>query len=164
MHVWFVTTPVQTPIVQALGVVLEDSTIWPEPSRWVGCVCWCVVGLHTPFAGSLSGGLLVQLKVVWSLVSRLSAVLCRFDPERFSPAESRQRHPLAFVPFGFAGKRKCPGYLFTYAEVGTFLIILLRRYKVSIVTKGPVEKVYGLITSPKDEIFAKLDLRGDGEE
>ena len=25
----------QTPIVQALGVVLEDSTIWPEPSKWV---------------------------------------------------------------------------------------------------------------------------------
>ena len=25
----------QTPIVQALGVVLEDKTIWPEPSKWV---------------------------------------------------------------------------------------------------------------------------------
>lgn len=114
------TLPPKTPIVHALGVVLEDSTIWPEPTR--------------------------------------------FDPERFSPAESRQRHPLAFVPFGFAGKRKCPGYLFTYAEVGAFLIILLRRYKVSIVAKGPVEKAYGLVTSPKDEIFAKLDLRGDSDE
>ena len=148
--------------MQALGVVLEDSTIWPEPSRWVGCVCWHVVGLH--FAGSTSSGLLVRLKVEWSLLSRLSTVPCRFGPERFSPAESRQRHPLAFVPFGFVGKCECPGYLFTYAEVGTFLIIIMLRYKVSIVMKGPVEKVYSLITSPKEKIFAKLDLHGDGEE
>ena len=90
--------------------------------------------------------------------------LYRFDPERFSPTESHRRHPLAFVPFGFAGKRKCPGYLFSYIEVGAFLVILLRKYKVSMVTEGPVEKVHGLVTSPKYEIFAKLDLRGDSDE
>ena len=120
-------------------------------------LCWRHEWLTT---GSVEGCVEHQK----SLLSRLCTVPCRFDPERFSPAESRHRHPLAFVPFGFAGKRKCPGYLFTYAEVGAFLIILLRRYKVSIVTKGPVEKVYGLATSPKDEIFAKLDLRDDCEE
>ena len=83
---------------------------------------------------------------------------CRFDPDRFTPEEAAKREPNSFVPFGF-GKRICPGYIFAYIEVATFLAMLLRKYSVTIVTTEPVKKVHGLVTCPKEEIIAKFTLR-----
>ena len=83
---------------------------------------------------------------------------CRFDPDRFAPEEAAKREPNSFVPFGF-GKRICPGYIFAYIEIATFLAMLLRKYSVTMATTKPVEKVHGLVTCPKEEIFAKLTPR-----
>ncbi|KAG8229876.1 hypothetical protein J437_LFUL008267 [Ladona fulva] len=33
----------------------------------------------------------------------------RFDPDRFKEESVKSRPPLSFCPFGFAGKRRCPG-------------------------------------------------------
>ncbi|KAL6072123.1 Cytochrome P450, family 20, subfamily A [Balamuthia mandrillaris] len=102
--------PAKTPMVLALGVVLQDERIWPEPQK--------------------------------------------FDPSRFSKEESAKRHPLAFSPFGFAGKRVCPGYRFAFAEAGICLVSLLRRLDITPSPgQKPPEPVFGLVTSPKHEIF-----------
>ena len=59
---------------------------------------------------------------------------------------------MAFGPFGY-GRRKCPGYLFSYIEVSIFLTILLQQFVMKPVGEVKnVEKVHGLITTPKDPL------------
>ncbi len=83
----------------------------------------------------------------------------RFDPERFSNEEVKKRHPMAFQPFGFAGKRKCPGYRFSYAEVAVVLSVLLRRFKIHLVDGQVVEPEHALVTQPKEGIWITVTKR-----
>lgn len=56
----------------------------------------------------------------------LSLFQLRFDPDRFSPENSKSRPSYAFQPFGFAGKMICPGYKFAYIEAIIGLVTILR--------------------------------------
>lgn len=58
---------------------------------------------------------------------RIVCLYCRFDPDRFSPENSKTRGTYNFVPFGFAGKRKCPGYKLAYSEAAVLVATLIRR-------------------------------------
>ena len=59
---------------------------------------------------------------------------------------------MAFAPFGH-GRRKCPGYVFSYVEVSIFLTILLQQFVIKPVGEvEDVEKVHGLVTAPKDPL------------
>ena len=59
---------------------------------------------------------------------------------------------MGFSPFGY-GRRKCPGYVFSYVEVSTFLTILLPQFIITPVGEAKdVEKVYGFVTSPKNTL------------
>ena len=112
------TVPAGTPVVQALGVVLQDPALWPEPET--------------------------------------------FDPERFMPAgvAPAVTPTAAFAPFGFAGKRICPGYKFAVVEAGVVLIELLRRFRLKLVPDQPaVTKMYGLVTNPSVDINVLLEQR-----
>ena len=83
----------------------------------------------------------------------------RFDPERFSEDSVKSRHPLAFQPFGFAGKRKCPGYRFAYYEAYVFLSAIYRNFEVELVEGQKVEMIHGLVTTPKEEIWVKVQSK-----
>ncbi|XP_033761523.1 cytochrome P450 20A1-like [Pecten maximus] len=83
----------------------------------------------------------------------------KFDPDRFSPENIKKRPPLSFQPFGFAGKRVCPGYRFAYAEATVCLVTLLRIFKIKLVDGQVVNPVYGVITHPEEEIWIKLEKR-----
>ena len=83
----------------------------------------------------------------------------RFDPERFSEDNVKSRHPLAFQPFGFAGKRKCPGYRFAYYEAYVFLSAIYRNFEVELVEGQKVEMIHGLVTMPKEEIWVKVQSK-----
>ncbi|XP_072027850.1 cytochrome P450 20A1-like [Amphiura filiformis] len=83
----------------------------------------------------------------------------KFDPERFSPENSKQRDKFAFQPFGFAGKRICPGYRFAYGEISVFLAVLCRAFKFNIVEGQVVEPVYGFVTAPKEEVWVTIEKR-----
>ncbi|XP_033762753.1 cytochrome P450 20A1-like isoform X2 [Pecten maximus] len=84
----------------------------------------------------------------------------KFDPDRFSPENIKNRPPLSFQPFGFAGKRVCPGYRFAYAEATVCLVTLLRKFKIRLVDDGQVvNPVYGLVTHPDKEIWVKIEKR-----
>lgn len=66
---------------------------------------------------------------------------------------------MAFQPFGFAGKRVCPGYRFAYAETIVCIATLLRNFKIRLVEGQAVTPVYGFVTHPEEEIWVKIQKR-----
>lgn len=52
-----------------------------------------------------------------------------FNPDRFTPDETRNRHPMAFQAFG-AGPRNCIGIRFAQMEIKIAVAKLIRKYKV----------------------------------
>lgn len=83
----------------------------------------------------------------------------KFDPDRFSPENVKNRPTLAYQPFGFAGKRICPGYRFATTEAHVFVVMMLRKFKFRLVENQDIKQVYGLVTHPSDEIWVKVELR-----
>ena len=53
----------------------------------------------------------------------------KFDPTRFSPERSANRHPFAFLPFS-AGLRCCPGQYLAFTLIKTTLSAIVRNFKV----------------------------------
>ena len=67
---------------------------------------------------------------------------------------------MALSPFG-VGQRKCPGYQFSYVEVGVFLTVLLQQFQVQPVEGEGVDcgQVHGLVTSPDRKLLAYVKPR-----
>ncbi|XP_077869008.1 cytochrome P450 20A1-like [Saccoglossus kowalevskii] len=83
----------------------------------------------------------------------------RFIPERFLHENASTRHPFSFQPFGFAGKRKCPGYRIAYAEGAVFLATLCRKFKFQMVEGQTIERKYGFVTIPSNDIWVTVTKR-----
>jgi len=110
------TIPAGTSIIQALGVVLQDETIWTNPHE--------------------------------------------FNPDRFNQDNKKNRSSLAFSPFGFSGKRICPGYRFAQYEASLFVAGIIRTFQVTLTDPNtPVVPIHGLVTAPKDEIHVTFTRR-----
>ncbi|XP_005090891.1 cytochrome P450 20A1 [Aplysia californica] len=107
--------PKNTPVIHALGVVMQDEKLWPLPQR--------------------------------------------FDPDRFSTEKSKDHPTYAFSPFGFAGKRICPGHKFAYNEATVLVATLIRKFEVSMWDDQVVKPVFGLVTHPQEEIWLKVSKR-----
>ncbi|KAG1681729.1 Cytochrome P450 20A1 [Nymphon striatum] len=84
----------------------------------------------------------------------------QFDPDRFSPEKIKSRPSSAFQPFGFAGKRSCPGYRFAYVEMYVFASVLFRKFKFRLAPgQAAVHKVYGVVTKPSTKIWVTITKR-----
>ena len=74
---------------------------------------------------------------------------CSFDPSHCSEKNLKGK---GFCPFGM-GRRKCPGYMFSYVEVGVFLTLLLPKFSLDPVGGAKeVGQVHGLVTTPKEKL------------
>nr|XP_037268292.1 cytochrome P450 20A1-like [Rhipicephalus microplus] len=80
----------------------------------------------------------------------------RFDASRF---EDAPEDPLAFCPFGFAGKRQCPGQDLSILVMGVFLATLCPVLKFHFVPDQVITPMSALITRPQDEVWVTIKRR-----
>ena len=79
-----------------------------------------------------------------------------FDPDRFSPERMKNRHPLAWIPFG-AGQRQCIGKEFSLMEGQLILAKVLQRFRLTAVP-GKETAVHAATTiRPKGGVWVNLD-------
>lgn len=82
-----------------------------------------------------------------------------FDPERFSDENKRNRHPMAFLPFG-DGPRNCIGLRFGLMQSKVALIKLLTNFKFSPTSRTTVPMTFdstSIVLSPKDDMWLKVE-------
>ena len=82
----------------------------------------------------------------------------RFYPEHFTDEQECDRHPFAYYPFG-SGTRHCIGQGFALLELQLILVMMVQRFRWSLISSANVGLDPGFVLRPKGEISIQLEQR-----
>lgn len=82
----------------------------------------------------------------------------RFDPERFGPGKEKERHRMAFMPFG-GGQRMCIGNNFALFEGQMLLSMMVQRYNFKLQPGYEPELDLAITLQPKGGLPMRLIAR-----
>lgn len=74
-----------------------------------------------------------------------------FDPRRFEPSRSRERHPFAYIPFG-GGPRLCLGANLALMQMLMIVVAFVRRYDFALATSAPVALNSKMLLQPREPV------------
>ncbi|KAH1177003.1 cytochrome P450 4F22-like [Mauremys mutica] len=86
-----------------------------------------------------------------------------YNPHRFDPENSKNKPPLAFMPFS-AGPRNCIGQNFAMAEMKLVLALTLLRFAVRLDESRPVRRKPELILRSENGLWLHLEPLGPSHE
>lgn len=82
-----------------------------------------------------------------------------FDPERFTAEASKDRNPLAFLPFGL-GPKKCIGMNFANMEMQLVMPMLVQRFEFDLLPGVEPEPIASLTLRSRNGCWVSVKARG----
>jgi cytochrome P450 len=80
-----------------------------------------------------------------------------FDPDRFLPERSADRHPFAWLPFGL-GQRQCIGRDFALMEGALALAMVVQRYRIAPIADHIAASQPSSTLRPKNGVWVRLAM------
>ena len=137
-------------------MVIQESMRLRPPSYWLprtAAEADEIDGYHIP-----AGTNVVSLTYMYHHHPEHWDNPAEFDPERFTPENSAQRHKFAFVPFG-AGQRMCIGRDFAMMEGQLALAMVMQRFVVTAVPGHITKPQLTSTLRPKGGVMVNLAKR-----
>lgn len=137
-------------------MVLQEAMRLQPPSYWLPRTAVAddeIDGYHIP-----AGTQVVSLTYMYHRHPEHWENPDQFDPERFTPERSANRHRYAWIPFG-AGQRLCIGRDFAMMEGQLALAMVAQRFNITAVPDHEVKPMLSSTLRPKNGVMVTLEKR-----